>query len=157
MARKKFPLRVVKGGFQPASQTAIDELKERGYKIGDMVFADFSKPRNPGFHRLVHALGKLCSENLDAFEGVEAHKVLKRLQVEGNIECDEVALNFPGVGPCVYRIPRSLSYESMSQDQFKLAYMGFCRHIAKVYYPTLTADQVDEMAELMADEHGSLG
>lgn len=152
MARQKFPLRVIKGGFQPASQVAIDTLKERGYKVGDLVFADFSKPRNPGFHRLVHALGNLCVENLDAFEGMQAHAVLKRLQIEADVECDEIALNYPGIGPCVYKTPRSLSYESMSQEVFHEAYMGFCRHLAKVYWQDLDAEGVAEMVELMPDE-----
>ena len=112
-------LRVVKGALQPADSFAAQELRRRGYRIGDIVAGEIKKPRNPGFHRLAHALGSVVADNIEAFSGMDAHAVLKRLQIEANIGCDEIALNFPGIGPCTYRVPQSLSYESLDEGQFR--------------------------------------
>jgi len=150
--RQKFPMRVIKGGFAPASETAKAELRERGYKIGDLLFADFSKPRNPGFHRLAHALGRLLTENLDSFDGMAAHKALKRVQWEANVGCEEMSAQVDGAGTVVIRIPQSLSYESMDQGRFHEVYMGMCRWVAKKYWTELDGDAVAEMAEVMVNE-----
>ncbi len=73
---------------------------------------------------MAHALGSLIAENIEAFPGQDAHGVLKRLQIEGNIGCDEIAVIFPGIGPCSYRIPQSLAFESMDEGRGRLATGG---------------------------------
>jgi len=138
--------RVAKGALVPFDGFTLAQVRAKGYKVGDILAAELTKPRSPGFHRLAHQLGGLLSENLDAFEGVDAHAVLKRLQIEANIGCDEVALNFPGVGPCVYRVPRSLSYASMDDGEFREVIAGMCRHVSKTYWPMCTPEQVEAMA-----------
>lgn len=143
--------RVSKGSLIPYDTNTSAYLRNKGYAIGDVLSAELRKPRNPGFHRLAHALGALLAENLDAFEGVESHQVLKRLQIEANVGCDEVALNFPGVGPCTYRVPRSLSFESMDDGQFKSVIADMCKHVSKTYWPSLSAEQIESMAELMVN------
>jgi hypothetical protein len=142
-------LRVTKGALVPADITSQNMLRERGYRTGDVLAAELRKPRSPGYHRLAHAFGELCAENLDAFSGMNPHSVLKRLQIEAGIGCDEVALNFPGIGPCVYRVPQSLSFESMDQATFEGVFAGLCEHVARVYWPGLDADEVARMAEVM--------
>ena len=149
---ERFPLRVVKGAFQPADQSTIARLRDKGFKTGDLVFVEFRKPRNPRFHRLAHALGRLCAENIEAFEDMDAHRVLKRLQIEAQIGCDEMAIVVPGVGKCLHLIPRSLSFESMDEGEFKEVISGFCRHIAKQYWPTLTPEAIEDMAGVMVNE-----
>lgn len=149
---ERFPLRVVQGAFQPADITCQARLRDKGFKTGDLVFVEFRKPRNPKFHRLGHALGRLCSENIDAFEGMDAHRVLKRLQLEAQIGCEEMAIVVPGVGKCLHLIPRSLSFESMDEGEFKEVIAGFCRHIAKQYWPTLTPEAIEDMAGVMVNE-----
>lgn len=91
---ERFALRVVKGGFQPADATTRTRLAARKYRMGELVFAEFKRPRNPGFHRLAHALGTLFVENIEAFEGLNAHTCLKRLQLESGIGCEEVGVPF---------------------------------------------------------------
>lgn len=149
---ERFPLRVVKGAFTPADPSCQARLREKGFKSGDLVFVEFRKPRNPRFHRLAHALGRLCSDNIEAFEGMDAHRVLKRLQIEAQIGCDEIAIVVPGIGKCLHLIPRSLSFESMSEDEFHEVVSGFCRQIAKHYWPTLTPEKIEEMAGVMVNE-----
>jgi hypothetical protein len=152
MSKKKFAMRVIKGGFEPADQYVRAELRERKYNLGDIVFCTFTKPRNPGFHRLVHAFGALLSKNLEAFKYMDAHTVLKRLQVEGNIACDEMAVIFPGIGPTTYRMPQSLSYESMDQGKFNEVYSKFCQYVIDKYWPGMTEEQIQQMAEMMEEE-----
>lgn len=148
----RFPLRVIKGGYVPADASAATALRSLGHRVGDLVFADFTKPRNPQFNRLVHAFGALLAQNLDAFTGRDSHSVLKRLQIEGDIGCDNIALNFPGIGPCEYRVPRSLSFESMGEDEFSTVYRQFSEYVSRKYWPDSTPEKIERMAELMASE-----
>lgn len=148
---EKIPMRVQKGSLVPADRHAVEALRQRAFKTGDVVFAKLTKPRNPGYHRLAHEFGKMLAQNLDEFTGLGAHTVLKRIQLEANIACDEIALNFPGIGPCSYRVPQSLSFESMDQAKFESVYGQMCDHVSRKYWPELTPEQVAEMAELMED------
>lgn len=145
-AKQRHALRVIKGGYSPADHSTAAVLRDSGHRVGDLVFVEFSKPRHPGFHRLAHQLGGLLAENLDAFEGMAAHKVLKRLQIESGLGCDELAIIVPGVGKCLHLIPRSLSFESMDDDEFRPLIAGFCKHISRNYWPSCTPEQVEAMA-----------
>lgn len=149
---EKFALRVVRGGYQPADSSTAARLRDKGHRVGDIVFAQITRPRNPRFHRLAHAFGRLVAENIDAFAGMESHKVLKRIQLEANIGCEEVAYQLPGNGMIIQRIPHSLSFESMDEGEFRSTYRGMCRHIAQMYWPDLGEDEIAQMAELMVDE-----
>ena len=147
---EKSMLRVIKGGFAPADNYTAERLRGK-LKVGDIVAATISKPRNPKFHRLVHAFGQLLVENLDAFEGMDSHQCLKRLQIEGNIACDEIAIIFPGIGPCTYRVPRSLSFASMDEIEFGEVFQQFTRYVVKQYWPTMTPEGIEAMAEMMSN------
>ena len=150
--RERLALRVVKGSLVPADATTQSRMRERGYKVGDLVFAEITKPRNPKFHRLAHRIGALCAQNIDSFTGMAAHKVLKRLQWEANIGCEEIGVQVPGVGLAMMRWPLSLGFESMEEGEFHEVTRQFCRHIAATYWKTLNEDQIAEMVESMVDE-----
>ncbi len=145
--RERIMMRVVKGGLAPADDYSTEALRARKYKVGDIVSAEVSKPRNPGFHRLAHRIGSLCAANIDAFTGMGAHEALKRMQLEARIGCDEVGYKLPGYGYVTQFVPRSLSYESMSEDEFRPIVKAFCDHISREYWPSLTPDKIEEMAE----------
>lgn len=145
MSKARHALRVIKGGYAPADSSAAAVLR-KSHRVGDLVFAEFKKPRNPGFHRLAHALGSMIVENIEAFAHLDSHSALKRLQIEADVGCDHLALNFPGVGPVMYRQARSLSFESMGEDEFKSVIAGMCAHVAKTYWPTLSAEEIEQMA-----------
>ena len=145
--KQRAMLRIVKGGLEPADSASVALLRDRNYRVGDIVAADLTKPRNPLFNGLAHRIGGLVAENIESFSALDSHRVLKRIQIEGNIACDEIGLMFPGVGPCPYRIPQSLSFESMDEGIFKQTVSSMCQHIAKNYWPTLTAEEVERMAE----------
>jgi len=145
-------LRVVKGGFVPATAHDSTILRERGYKAGDVLRADIRKERNPAFNALVHAIGRLCTENIDEYRGMDAHAAIKRLQVLTGVECDEQLMSIPGVGEVIVKMPRSVSFASMGQERFKALALSLCRYIAEKHYPGMTAEQVQELAEAMIEE-----
>lgn len=148
---ERIALRIDKGCLRPADGLSQERLRARGYRVGDVVFCEMKKPRNPGFHRLVHALGKLVAENIEDFEGMSAHSTIKRLQLESNVACDEIAYRINGMS-VVQRIPRSLSFESLDDGEFHEVFGAICRHIGKTYWGGLSADEVQAMIELMPTE-----
>jgi len=176
-------LRVIRGGLEPADGFARDQLRSKGYRVGDVLRADLAKLRNPGFNRLVHRIGQLCVANVEAFHGMDAHACIKRLQLEGGIACDEIAismrrawdqfaaaiLSVPGtsvIAPAlqvvgsmlpedalvVMRTPRSLSFDSLDEGEYREVARAICRLIAARYWQTLTPELIEEMAETFVGE-----
>lgn len=143
--------RVDKGALRPADNATVAHLRERGYNMGDVLSAELRKPRNPRFHGLAHALGGVLAENLDEFGGMEPHAVLKRLQIEGGIACDELMVVLQGV-PVPYRVPRSLSFASMDEGEFKATVRQFCEYVSRRYWPQCSPDEIERMAEVWVDE-----
>jgi hypothetical protein len=147
---EKFALRVVKGGFQPADRTTESRLRDKGYRVNDIVFVQLTKPRNPKFHRLAHQFAMMLADNIEDFTGLDPHSILKRIQYEANIGCEEMGAKVPGVGFVMIRIPKSLSFESMDEGEFSEVYRNMCRYIAETYWHGMTEEQIAEMAEVMA-------
>lgn len=147
-------LQVAKGALIPGDGYTQKRLKERGYRVGDILLADLRKPRHPGFHRLAHRLGTLVAENIDEFAGLDGHAVLKRLQIEGNVQCDEIPLFLELLGQKVklmHRVPRSLSFASMDEAEFRATIRQISNYIAETYWPSLTAEAIEAMAESMPE------
>ena len=150
--RERIYLRVAKGSLVPADPYAASKLRERGYHVGDLLAAELVKPRNPKFNRLVHQMGQLVVANLDAFAGMDAHKAIKRLQIEGKVACDEIGILVSGYGTVIQLIPRSLSFESMDEGEYAEAARGISRTIAARYWPDATPEAIEEMAQCMIQE-----
>lgn len=150
--REKLYLRVSKGSLVPADNYAQLKLRERGFKLGDLVAADLTKPRSAKFNNLVHQLGVLVTENIDAFQGLDAHTAIKRLQIEGKVACDEIGIMVPGYGMVIQFIPRSLSYASMDEGEYHEAARGICRTIAERYWKDATPEAIENMAGCMIQE-----
>ena len=145
---EKLMMKIGKGCIIPSDEYTKNKFKERNYSIGDVVSVQISKPRNPKFHRLVHGLGAMVVENIEGFEGMDSHKALKRLQREGLIECDEMTFKVDGCGMVTQYTPRSLSFESMSEEVFAEVYRQICKVIIKMYWPSETTDGIEKMALL---------
>ncbi|MDL2424914.1 hypothetical protein M2C68_20165, partial [Pseudomonas sp. BAgro211] len=64
-------------------------LKERGYREGDKVRAELKQPWDLVKHRRVHRLGQLVARSLDKFQGMDAHSVIKKLQGDAGVCCQE--------------------------------------------------------------------
>lgn len=149
---EKIYMRVGKGGLEPADQCSVSQLRDKKLKIGDIVGVTIRKLRSQGFNRLVHMIGQLCAENIDAFSGMDAHVCIKRLQLEGRIACDEIGVMVPGFGMVIQFIPRSLSFESMDESEYNDAAKKICRFIAERYWPDLDPEEIENMASIMVDE-----
>ncbi len=142
---------VGKGTLTPADDRARQALRDMQLGLGEIVHARIAKPRNPRFFRLAHQLGELVRQNVEGFELLTAHQVLKRLQVESGAYCEEMQVKVPGVGPASVRVPQSLAFDSMDEDEFKALVRTLCVHIADQYWPSCTAEQVEQMAEVMVE------
>ena len=151
--RERILLRVERGALVPADAHSQQRLRERGYRVGDVLAAELVKPRSPGFWRLAHRIGTLCTQSIDAFNGLNAHQAIKKIQADAGLECDVTHTDIPGLGVLVSKQPRSLSFESMEQGQFYEFTRAACRHIASTYWPHLTAEAVQEMADTFPDDH----
>lgn len=149
---KKLPFRVRKGALIPANSFAETAMREMKLSLGDIVFCEITKPRNPRFNNLVHRFGELIANNIESFSGMDPHLVLKRLQVEGDIACTHIWINIPQFGMVEQRLPESLSFASMDETRFSEVFKQFCRFVADKYWPTLSDEQIAQMAEVMADE-----
>lgn len=145
-------LRVAKGALVPADAYAQSQLRAKGYTVGDVLSATLKKLNNPRFHRLMHRIGTLCAANIDSFTGMDAHQVLKRIQWEGGIGCEEMGVMVPGVGMAMVRFPLSLSFESMDDGERHEVARAMCRYISEKYWPSMRPEQIEEMAESWVEE-----
>lgn len=152
MTRERILLRVEKGALVPAHEPAREALRARGFKLGDLLMADLAKPRNTGFHRLAHAIGRLVAENVHDFAGMPAHDALKRLQAESGLACDERLVDLPGIGAARICTPRSIAFDAMDEGEFRLLVRGLCRFIAARYWQSCTPEEIQNMAQAMVQE-----
>ena len=139
-------VRVEKGALVPATARAAKQLNER-VKIGDVVLVELKKVRNPRFNALAHAIGGLCAQNIPAFEGMGSHEVLKRLQLESGISCDEKIAILPDGNEYMVRQSKSMAFDKMDEVEFNGMVMGLCAWVSARWWPTVTAEQVKAMAE----------
>lgn len=148
---ERIALRVEKGCLVPADGISQQRLRDRHYKRGDILFAEIRKPRNPKFHRLAHQLGTVLGENIEAFRSMGPHDILKKLQREGGIACEELIAEIPGLGEIKIRNPLSLSFESMEEGEFRQVISAMCAYVSKKYWPTMTPEQIELMASIYVD------
>lgn len=137
--------------YSPIDQRLMNERK---YRTNDVVRATFAHPRSIEFHRLVHQLGTIVRENIEGFEHLDSHAVIKRLQSESGVECDVQKVS---VGPftVTVNVPRSIAFDCMDESAFRRLMAGLCEYIVARYWPLMTAEQVSDMAELMPQSEGA--
>lgn len=115
-------------------------LKERGWKKGDEVRAEFKRPRNVAFHRLAHAIGALLVDNVEGFETMDAHDAIKRVQRESGVCCEEVEIDIPGMGKLLAKQAESLSFDEMTAERFETFFNGITDYIDRTYLSAVTDD-----------------
>lgn len=148
-ARKKEPvcLRVTAAGtLEPASAYYSAELRARRLRVGDLVHADLTKPRNPRHHRLVFALLQKVLENMDGLQTIEQLLTIIKIKL-GRVD----TLVDASSGKAYY-VPQSIAFASMDQTEFSVLWRDLCRLVARDYFPGMDPDQVAELAEMMSDE-----
>lgn len=128
-------------------------LRQKKARVGMRIRTTVSKERDYGQHKYVHKIGQFVEQNIEGFEGKDAHAIVKQLQLDGDILCDRERLQIEGFeGYLIRKVPRSMAFDEMEETDFQQLVSGVCRHIADTYLPTLTPEQVAEAIELMPDE-----
>lgn len=142
------------GAFIPDGPIARNECRDRKFRVGQKVLVSFHKLRNWGTDKHAHNIGKLLRNNLDAFSGYHNnHDVLKFLQIEGNIACDQIGGTDKDGNDIIYKIPRSLRHEEMDEDEILQVINKMYQFVSERYWPEMTPEAVQEMAEMFGDEH----
>lgn len=165
-------------GLIPADACARQQFASKKYKVGQVVRGTIRKLRTVGLNKHAHKIGVLCVNNIDDFKGMDAHAAIKRIQLEGNIYCAEMAVKIHGFQPDVWkyvgsvvepifdmigfkiiengyliaRQPRSLSFDSMGEEEFQDVVKQICRFISDKYWPSMTPDGIERMSDDMIDE-----
>lgn len=67
----------------------------------------------------------------------------------GGICCEVQSIDLPGFGKLNVSVAQSIAFDEMDEGAFRELYKGICRHICARYWPTLTPEQVADMAKLM--------
>ena len=145
--KEKIHLRVVKGGLQPVDKYAESRLRDKNYRVGDIVGANITKLRNPGFHRLVHGIGELCAHQIERFKGLNGHEVIKEIQLEAGIKCITEEFNVPGLGKITRTTAESIAFDNMDEAEFQELALNLCRHVSATYWPDLSPEQIQMQAE----------
>lgn len=126
-------------------------MRDRKLGVGSEVRAVLTKPRNVAFHRLAHALGRMVAEQIEGFEGMDAHDALKRLQMECGAFCDEVTMHIDlgelGKHAVPVKQPRSIAFDELDESEFSQLVETIYRHIAATYWKGMTTEAVAEMVE----------
>lgn len=169
------------GCLVPASWADNRLLRERKYRTNDHIRATLTHPRNTKFHRLVHQLGTVVTQNIEGFEGLDSHAAIKKLQADSGVFCEPREISatpvvaailssaerllgeaaakmlsavLPEIETVTILTPRSLSYDCMDESEFRMFWEGICQHLISTYWPDLTEDQITEIAELMPQNEG---
>lgn len=129
-------------------------LREQGMRPGLEVAAYFQPDRNYKNFKQAHALAGFVRDNTEAFPpDMDTHAVLKRLQVDADIECDLVdeQAKIEGLGwiQIKRKAPRSLSFESMTQQVWREVYKRFKDHCIHTYFPGWGPEEISQFEDIL--------
>lgn len=136
-------LRVIKGGFEPASSYYADMLRAKGIKVGDLVRVEITKPRYPRHHRLVMAM---LQKVLDNQEGL---LTMNQLLTVVKIKLGYAEPFVDAVAGKTYWVPQSIAFDAMDQTEFEVFWKDLCKLVARDYFPGMSEAQVAELANMM--------
>lgn len=146
--QKREPIYVrvtAQGVFEPASAYYAQLCRERAYRVGDLLRAEFTKGRYPKHHRLVFALLKKVLDNQEGLVSVKQLLTIVKIKLG---YCDTI-LDTSGK---VFYVPQSIAFDAMDQGEFSVFWKGLCALVRRDYFPHLDDDQVAELAEMLDDE-----
>lgn len=129
------------GALVPASAIDARLLRERGFHVGREIRAELKQPRNAAFHRLAHAVGHLLVDNVEEFRDLTAHEALKRVQRAAGICCEPFEIDLGPLGKVQAMQARSLAFDEMEEDEFRVFFEGVTAYIAE-HYAQVMLDEV---------------
>lgn len=157
-------------------------MRQRKFRVNEVVRATITNPRSEKFHRLVHQLGTVVRQNIDGFESIESsHEAIKILQRDSGVCCDVhqivatpiidsmikvaakilgdaaakmLAAVLPEIKEIPMNVPKSIAFDCMDESEFKELWGGLCKHIVNKYWQDLNEQQITEMIKLMPRSEG---
>lgn len=136
--------------FVPHHAIDFTICRERKYHTGKIVRLDVSMARNEVFHRATHVLGKMVADNVAGFEGMNAHAVLKKLQLEAGAFCEFMEIDLGALGKHQIKQARSIAYDSLSEEEFRELWRLIVAHLVANYWGGLEPAEIQEQSDLIA-------
>jgi NAD(P)H-hydrate repair Nnr-like enzyme with NAD(P)H-hydrate dehydratase domain len=115
-----------------------DQERIKRFKMGEVIKAKISRPRNYNHHKKLFGLVRLIAENSEVYDN--DRKALTALKLASG-HCSYLA--DPTTGEIVPQ-PDSISYESMDQTDFEKWYEDAVNGALKYIVPTMTRMAIDQ-------------
>jgi len=142
---KAMLIKTAKGlaGATPEDQRAWETFKKRidRTKQGGYISVEWASPRYGRHHRKLFALISLIVENSDIYDTKERALVAIKL-ASGYFD-----LYVDPVTGSLEKVPRSISYESMEQDDFNRFYEAAIHGVVTAILPQLNRGECDDLLE----------
>lgn len=131
-----------------------EKLRDAGFAPGAEVTAQFDTGRNLLNFRQAHALAKFVSGNTEVFpDDLDSHQVLKRIQVDADIECDLVdeEAYIEGLGwiKIKRKVPRSLAFDRMTNTVWREVFQRFKDYCITAYFPSWGRDEIAQFEDIL--------
>ncbi|OYY34837.1 hypothetical protein [Polaromonas sp.] len=134
-------------GSTPADQELWAKFKRKleTMKPGAWLRMEWSSPRNGPHHRKFMALVHLVTENSEVYN----------TQAKALVAIKLAAAYFdPHIDPTtgeVTKIPHSISYDAMGQEDFDVFYSAALDGVLQVILPTMSRETADKLMDMIAD------
>lgn len=128
-------LRKQPSAFVPDDAAGAEYM--RGIKIGDVLRAEITKPRNGKFHRKFFKLLEVAFENQDKYDVFEAFRAEVTMRSGFFIEHHHVT------GAISYQ-PKSIAFGKMDELEFSKLYNKAIDVIIKNFMPGTDADELNQ-------------
>lgn len=121
-------------GLVPA--TDKDAEIYNALRIGDYIYVEYRRPRNPQHHRKMMALLRIVLENQEKYATIE-HVLL---EIKLRLGWYEEHVRLSGE---VILVPKSIAFASMDQDTFALFYNRTVTVVLEEFLVGMTGDELD--------------
>lgn len=134
-------------GSTPADQEAWAKFKRRleTMKAGKWLRFEWSSPRHGKHHRKLMALFQLITENSETYDTVAKALVAVKLCV-GHFDL----MIDPTTGE-IGKVPRSISYESMPQEEFDVFYNSAIDAVLQHILSTMDRATADRLLDMIVE------
>jgi len=122
-------------GGQLIAASPQDYALMKSWRVGEVVKAKMSKPRNGGHHRKAFALINYIFENQDKYKTVED------LLVEIKLKAGWYKEHLTTKGQIIY-VPKSISFSAMDQAEFNIFYNKIIDIALQHFCEEMTAEQL---------------